>query len=756
MAKEKLVFTALTMKEASGLYDFIVGIDPAMDPNLETGKDGKMQISVEMEPQQKHQLEVSLSDAGYAIVGNRLVSTIPLEREEPTKPEQATFEQARESVGKLFEDKRVATTAEFGGKGKKEAGVSEGYVAKRTTDDKTHMIKQAFKTPEDLERMQQRDKMLFRGSDQDTFRNVDLLTEYVMGPLYQRVLYDRAPVIEMVLEAGEDKTKIGTEELSVTQGKNIYIRSKFLDNFQMLGHYTGNEDPSGSQVNRDEVAKAKVADIQGFEKVIASCLMMGELDYHAGNIGVVTTKGEDGKDVHTAVKIDHGRSDLAYRDEASLVTKFMEDYKDFGYAELGMPFDPAKFKEAIDQMTKVSHEEIERTIKVRADQLEAQGFKFQRLNADLQIENSTKDRFVGDTVRRISRNIGVMEDLSKSLGELAREDMPDVLKKDFFAAVDAAKSAKCNTIKEWTDKGAHISWAIDNNKKINGQDPLKYAVEKNIGIFNTDPLMSASYRVDGLLKHCNDKGRDSDSGMKSLKIIDNILTSMAENDYKMRGGKDPIIFAVENNLTIKGKDPILYALENNKSIPKDCLVDNPEALLESYTRAKESGNQAVMEQLHKVHNDLFNPTFTPSHDVGQLVCSGKYELVAQMLDKANKEAPETVKPAPTANDLLKSCSLEVLYHAAKVGEVIESREAKQGAGQAIQDKLRSFGNAVKNLFGKGVDKGTIERAQDDFSKVKPEVAKDTKEAQTQTHKALGKFTSKVMQERGGPGHGQGV
>ena len=86
----------------------------------------------------------------------------------------------------------------------------------------------------------------------------------------------------------------------------------------MLGHYTGNKNPSGSRVNMDEAAKAKVKDIQGFEKVIASCLMMGEGDYHSGNIGVVTTKDESGKDVHTAVKIDHGRSAEVYNRESDL------------------------------------------------------------------------------------------------------------------------------------------------------------------------------------------------------------------------------------------------------------------------------------------------------------------------------------------------------------------------------------------------------------------------------------------------------
>ena len=123
----------------------------------------------------------------------------------------------------------------------------------------------------------------------------DLITEYIVSPLYKRLLYNYAPLIEI--------TKIG-------QGLTG-ISSKYLESFTVM-----------TVVKKSDIP---LQEVNGFAKVMAVSLFLGERDFNPGNLGIREEKNENNQKSYTLSKIDHGRSlSLEFEDARQVLKKLKE------------------------------------------------------------------------------------------------------------------------------------------------------------------------------------------------------------------------------------------------------------------------------------------------------------------------------------------------------------------------------------------------------------------------------------------------
>lgn len=247
----------------------------------------------------------------------------------------------------MLRDKRVAQQAEFEEKGKKAAGVSAGYVAKDNVGN-TFILKHFYKTHAACQKIQ-------GNHAQAMADRRDGVQELIGSTMYQFLLHDRAP-------------KEGLVTADEQHPDSLYVRSKFFDNAVTLTEFSG---LSGETRVRDNDQNLKK--LEGFEKAIAACHMLGEVDYHAGNLMV-----QDGK---TITKIDHGRSFLAFhKNFSSMIQSTAETFTHpgVGYSAAikagNFSFSIDKYSESLNQMiSQFDEKQMEAIVDQKIDELKKLG-----------------------------------------------------------------------------------------------------------------------------------------------------------------------------------------------------------------------------------------------------------------------------------------------------------------------------------------------------------------------------------------------
>lgn len=250
--------------------------------------------------------------------------------------DKKTSKAAKVALTELHLGRFTREESDFKEKGTKNAGNTTGYVAEDKTDNKTHMVKKAKK--KGFERILKSDRQ-------------DLFIEYTAAPLAERVLPGRAPKIGLI---------------TATDENHIGLRSTFFKNFQTLVELTNAK--SNHYVVKLGIIRlgndvSELPKVEGFEKVIAGALLIGERDFHGGNMGVVEDKDTDSL---KAVKIDHGLSLLnikqvwGIRDLKSLRRALK--IKGYHKEALDILFSPDKFVEAVAEISHLSREEVENII----------------------------------------------------------------------------------------------------------------------------------------------------------------------------------------------------------------------------------------------------------------------------------------------------------------------------------------------------------------------------------------------------------
>jgi len=278
----------------------------------------------------------------------------------PKLKDKKQYEQVIAKLSKHFEDRTEALRTTFKAHANKPSGSSAGYIGKRQSDQKSFMIKDAYKKAAIID-------------DKHAHNSMQLVNEFVMGPLYQRLLYDRTPIIESVKDEDE-------------KSHLIALRSKFLEGFETVSQYTKSHLPY-SIGDKDKDNHSKLKDVKGAEKLFAAMLAGGEYDKHAGNVGVQIDKSTEAKDDKSTKavfsKIDHGFSATQfYTDPYAMWGNISEMFRignRYGYAGK-LNFNVSTFRDSLEQMSKISAEEIENILSARIALLEKTGLDITGLN----------------------------------------------------------------------------------------------------------------------------------------------------------------------------------------------------------------------------------------------------------------------------------------------------------------------------------------------------------------------------------------
>lgn len=360
-------------------------------------------------------------------------------------------QETREAVEQTIRDRRTAQQEDFTAKGQKEAGVSARYVATEDASGKTFILKQMYKHASDAP------------TAQDKLNRRDGVNELIGSTLYQFLLYDSAPKEELVVPNQENEN-------------SLYVRSKFFDNVEQLGTFSGLQNYDLNPLS------PKLKTLEGFERTIAACHILGEIDYHAGNLMVEATP--DGRNV--VKKIDHGRSFIDFRgDFASMVTQTNENFNQFGYndaiAHGNMTFSAEEYAKSLKQMTsQLTPEQIDNIVDQKISELKKAGFDPKGIPIDYDDASGKTHQFLIQDYDQLSK---IMKDNLKHNVESMRD-----------TAEKVEVITKFTGVSEEFQKGGWLE-AIANSPQ---KDPVLYAAAKGIKIEGKDALIWAhenNYRI---------------------------------------------------------------------------------------------------------------------------------------------------------------------------------------------------------------------------------------------------------------------
>jgi hypothetical protein len=336
----------------------------------------------------------------------------------------------------------------------------------------------------------------------------------------------------------------------------LYLRSKFLDNFEGLWEFI--------ETKPDEIDK-----IKGLEKATATSLFAGDMDYHGGdkdkngyitgNLGLI----KDNEGNYITAKIDHGKSGIVFYDNESLLRqKILSNH--MNYFGPTTNFDLIFFKSAIDEITKTTINQIEDIIKTRTHNLKNNGFQ---PNERLYFEKDGKgeDITVKDMedleriyIKNYAQQLVTMKNLSTSLDIISKFDMPDNWKKKDWLEDIAGKEP--------------LEYALDNDIRIQGMHALLWAEKNEITLSNEiiekKPQLQSNM-IDQYCKLKNSSLKIIQSKQEKLLKKENLLKcNQLEKDYSL-------IFTNSLSNTTSKQDKIL----DENSIISKTIDKNPKAFV---------------------------------------------------------------------------------------------------------------------------------------------------------------------------------
>ncbi|AFE53165.1 hypothetical protein H375_4810 [Rickettsia prowazekii str. Breinl] len=354
--------------------------------------------------------------------------------------------ETKKVIDAMLRDKRVAQQDEFEETGKKTAGISAGYVANDSTGN-TFILKHFYKTHAACKKIQDP-----KEQDQAITDRRDGVQELIGSTMYQFLLHDRAP-------------KEGLVNADEQHPDSLYVRSKFFDNAVTLAEFCGLSGLTRVRINDKNLKR-----LEGFEKAIAACHILGDGDYHAGNLMV-----QNGK---TITKIDHGRSFLEFhKDFASMIQStaemFIHPHVCYSYAiKAGnLSFNIDKYSEALNQMiNQFDLKHMEAIVDQKLDELKKAGFDPNKIPLSINIKNFDDLKKYYKT--HIKQNIINMQEVAKGA---------EIVKK-FSNVLPSFKNGG------WLEAFANspikepLLYAIENNITIEGKDAQEWAYENNYQI----------------------------------------------------------------------------------------------------------------------------------------------------------------------------------------------------------------------------------------------------------------------------------
>ncbi|BFD45731.1 MAG: hypothetical protein DMENIID0002_03770 [Rickettsia endosymbiont of Sergentomyia squamirostris] len=369
----------------------------------------------------------------------------------PARPKKLVESEAKKRVEAMLRDKTIAQQENFQAKGYKQVGGSAGYIAEETATGNTFILKRFYKRHADCLTLSDSTRRTQAIQDRN-----DGVNELIASSMYQFLLYDRAPKEEMVIP----------DELN---NKSLYVRSKFFDKVIQLAEFAKGTYTTSVGANNKNLKK-----LDGLEKVIAACHMLGDGDYHAGNLMV-----QNGK---TITKIDHGRSFITFHQDFAAMVE--ETHKMFSYDEVNytkaikagnLSFNIEEYSKALKQMTgQLDDHQIDAIIDQKVDELKKVKFNPKGL--------STITRFEGDKFEE--KQINNFDELRAFYKKNIKENLNNM--KEIARAADTV--AKFSNVSPEFKNG---QW-LEIFAKSPIKDPVAYAAHHNIEIEGKSALQWAS------------------------------------------------------------------------------------------------------------------------------------------------------------------------------------------------------------------------------------------------------------------------
>ncbi|WP_375326290.1 hypothetical protein [Candidatus Tisiphia endosymbiont of Nemotelus uliginosus] len=435
----------------------------------------------------------------------------------------------QKNVRQMLADKVIVPQTDFlAGKAKK-VGVSTGYITVDKATGHTFILKHFYKSHDDCLLLATEKR------GQAIIDRRDAIHELIGSTMYQLLLYDRTP-----------KEALVTPDES--HPNSLYIRSKFFENAISLSEFSGVKDATYIRANNTNLQV-----LEGFEKVIAACHILGEVDYHAGNLMIQNDR--------TVTKIDHGRSFMAFhQDFAAMVEATNALFSNLGvnYSNAikngNLSFNIKKYSESLNQMIhQIDEKQIEAIINQKFDELKKVGFDPKDLS----------------TVFRFERNnvyhIGPFNDFN-DLGIFYKNKLKEHFSnmKEIAKSVDIVSKFSNVSTKfqngEWLEAFANspikdpVAYAAHHNIKIEGKNALDWANENNYQIKVYDGYTEKYTQQQQWEKTANEKWQEKTITAieiekditnldpreyititeKRLKLVEDQLISIANNLKKER------------------------------------------------------------------------------------------------------------------------------------------------------------------------------------------------------------------------------
>lgn len=461
------------------------------------------------------------------------------------------------NIEELLRDKNIAKQEEFSPKGPKQAGVSAGYIATEKSSGNIFLLKKFYKSNASAKKGSTSILCCINSQKLNQAQSdmKDAMQELLASQMYQLLLYDQAPK-----EALTMPDKLNSDFL--------YIRSKFLKNAVTLSEFSGLKD-----VTCIDPSASCLKQLDGFEKVIAACHMLGDMDYHAANLMVL-----DGK---TVAKVDHGRSLMQYhKDFASMVSTTYKSFKrkskkyDLAIQSGNLRFDIDKYNTALKKMIdQLNEEQIETIIEQKAAELRKLGFN----PNDLIVQASFGSGIVNSAVisnykdleefykENLKKNLQNMKEIAKATNIVAKfSNVSQEFKEGGWLKAFATSTIQdpvlyAHNTNIAIDKKRALEWAIANNYDIKHYDSDIYCDWQQEWLkSNYDKLQKINQCIltqEKKIVECNAEGHtiESKNHQKSLNNKTDFLSSSKEVLLKSKANyqfdinqkKEPAVFKLK-------------------------------------------------------------------------------------------------------------------------------------------------------------------------------------------------------------------
>ncbi|SPR10804.1 T4SS effector phosphatidylinositol 3-Kinase RisK1 [Orientia tsutsugamushi] len=407
---------------------------------------------------------------------DRLTTQFKIERVKELNNQQTRFlnkNLSNNNIEELLRDKHIAKQSDFFSKRAKQAGVSAGYIATEKFSGNTFLLKQFYKSNTSAKKSSTSILCCINSQKLNQAQSdmIDAMQELLASQMYQLLLYNQAPKEALTMP---DKSN----------SDSLYIRSKFLKNAVTLSEFSGLKD-----VTWVDPSASCLKQLEGFEKVIAACHMLGDMDYHAANLMVL-----DGK---TVAKIDHGKSLMRYhKDFANMVSATYKSFKrrskkyDLAIQYGNLRFDINKYNTALKKMLdQLNEDQIDAIIEQKVAELRKLGFN----PNDLIVQASFGSDIVNSTVisnykdlenfykKNLKKNLQNMKEIVKATNIVTKfSNVSSKFKEGGWLEDFATSRIQDPVLYAYNtniaiDKKSALEWAIANNYEIKHYDSNIYS-----------------------------------------------------------------------------------------------------------------------------------------------------------------------------------------------------------------------------------------------------------------------------------------